>query len=104
MAEAKNWRARQSSPYTAVSPVVALPVSPEELSMLKVREVGRVNRQTWAKDILSLVQSKPNEWVKLAGRHNPSHATRYLKPLGIKYAMTDGDNKSSVLFVKWEVE
>lgn len=107
-AVARNSRARQSSPYTAISPVVGLPVSPEEVLLLTSREIGRVNRPNWAKDILSLVQSKPNEWVKLAGRHNPADATRYLKPLGIKYATTDGGNgtgkKGVVLFVKWEVE
>jgi hypothetical protein len=97
-----NTRARTSSPYTRVSPVIGLPVSTEELLMLAKRETGRVNRPNWAKDILSLVQSQPNEWVKLAGRHNLSDATRYLKPLGIKYASTENDTKSVVLYVKWE--
>jgi hypothetical protein len=100
----RNKRARQTSPYTAVSPVVGLPVSAEELVMLTNREIGRVNRPNWAKDVLSLVQSKPNEWIKLAGKHNPSDATRYLKPLGIKYACVDSDNKSAVVYVKWEVK
>jgi len=100
----RNRRARQSSPYTAVSPVVGLPVSAEELAMLTNREIGRVNRPNWAKDVLCLVQSNPNEWMKLEGRHNPSDASRYLKPLGIKYATTDSDNKSAVLYVKWEVK
>ena len=106
-AVAKNSRARQTSPYTAISPVIGLPVSPEEMLLLTSREIGRVNRQDWAKDILSLAQSRPNEWVKLAGRHNPSNATRYLKPLGLKYATTDHGTDTGkngvVLFVKWEV-
>jgi hypothetical protein len=106
MGLAKNERARQSSPYTRVSPVIALPVSTEELLMLAKRETGRINRPNWAKDVLSLVQSKPNEWIKLAGRHNLPDATRYLKPLGIKYASTghDSEYKGVVLFVKWETE
>ena len=100
----ENKRARQSSPYTRVSPVIGLPVSTEELLMLAKRETGRVNRPNWAKDILSLVQSKPNEWIKLAGRHNLSDATRYLKPLGIKYSSMDNDSeyKGVILYVKWE--
>ena len=85
-------------------PVAILPVSTEELIQITKKEAW-VDRRDWANQILALVQSRPNEWLKLAGGHTVSLAPRYLKPLGIKYTQDTtkyGKPSIAVLYVKWE--
>lgn len=103
-------RARKSlKPHTA-SPVVGSAVSEAELLMLASKEVGKVNRKVWAKEVLALVQSRPNEWVKLEGKYYTCIPSLYLRPLGIKCEMSETTDKATgqrgygFLFVKWEVK
>jgi len=73
--------------------------------MLKDREALKhsLSRKDWALEVLELVQANPNEWLKLEGEHNAPNATRYLKPLGIKYSLTEVERKNYVvIYVKWE--
>jgi hypothetical protein len=96
----------RASSYSLPLPIVALPVSPEELLKIAKRETW-VDRKTWALEVLELVQSKPNEWLKLEGTHPAGRATKYLKPLGIKYTMDTTKHETLtqvVLYVKWETE
>ena len=95
----------RANAYNTGKPVAALPVSQEELSKLIKRE-GWVNRKGWAEEVLALVKSRPNEWLKLEGGHPVGRATKYLKPLGIKYTMDTTKYEKptlAVLFVKWEI-
>jgi hypothetical protein len=84
-------------------PVAILPVSTEELIRITKKEAW-VDRRDWSNQILALVQSRPNEWLKLEGGYTLSLAPRYLKPLGIKYTMdtTKYEASKAVLYVKWE--
>jgi hypothetical protein len=86
--------------------IVGFSVSAEELAKINQKE-GWVNRQDWARQVLALVQARPNEWLRLEGFHPAGRATRYLKPLGIKYTMDTTKHKNPaqvVLYVKWESE
>jgi hypothetical protein len=86
--------------------VVLVPVSPKELEWLAQRDTWNKRRE-WANQVLALVKSRPNEWLKLEGKHIAGRATRYLKPLGIKYTMDTTKYKKPtevVLFVKWETK
>lgn len=80
-------------------------VSAEELENLRHRESlkSSLSRKDWALEVLKVVQARPNEWLKLNEKHNAANATRYLKPLGIKYSITEIEpNGFAVVFVKWE--
>lgn len=80
-------------------------VSPDELVMLKKREALKhpLSRKDWALEVLELVQANPHEWLRLEGEHNAPNATRYLKPLGIKYLLTEVERKGyATIFVKWD--
>jgi hypothetical protein len=79
--------------------------SSEELEMLRKRESLKrsLSRKDWALEVLNLVQAHSNEWLKLEGKHNGANATRYLKPLGIKYSITEIEpNGFATIYVKWE--
>jgi hypothetical protein len=94
---------RHRVPYRK-QPVAILPVSTEELVKITKKEAW-VDRRDWANQILALVQSRPNEWLKLEGTHPAGRATKYLKPLGIKYTMDTTKHETLtqvVLYVKWE--
>ena len=75
-----------------------------ELEALTKRESLRhtTTRKQWALEVLELVQTRPNEWLKLKDKHNGANATRYLKPLGISYSITEIEpNGFATFFVKW---
>lgn len=81
--------------------------SKSELRLLTIKEnlAKSQSRKDWALDVLELVQTRPNEWLKLVGKENGANATRYLKPLGIKYSITEIEpNGFATIFVKWESE
>lgn len=81
--------------------------SKSELRLLTIKEnlAKSQSRKDWALDVLELVQTRPNEWLKLVGKENGANATRYLKPLGIKYSITEIEsNGFATIFVKWETE
>lgn len=77
--------------------------TPEELVVLNRREALKksLSRKAWALEVLELVKSRPGEWLKLEDKHNGANATRYLKPLGIEYAITEIEpNGFATFFVK----
>lgn len=99
--------AKKSLETNTATFVVALPVSVEELEMLTRKEQAvKVNRKVWAEEVLALVQSRPNKWLKLGGKQTSTSAPRYLKPLGIKYHFANSGKGDSGLeiYVKWEVK
>lgn len=78
-----------------------------ELRLLTIKENLKKasSRKEWALDVLELVQAHPNEWLKLKDKENGANATRYLKPLGIKYSITEIEpNGFATVFVKWETK
>jgi hypothetical protein len=81
--------------------------SKSELRLLVIKEnlAKARSRKDWALDVLELVQARPDEWLKLVDKENGANATRYLKPLGIKYSITNIEpNGFATIFVKWETK
>jgi hypothetical protein len=80
--------------------------TPEELLHLKRRESQKrvSSKRDWAIEVLATVQANPRKWLKLEDRQRPANLTRYLKPLGVQYLITDIDKEKSnqaTVFVSW---
>lgn len=78
----------------------------EELLHLKRRESQKrvSSKRDWAIEVLATVQANPRKWLKLEDRQRPANLTRYLKPLGIQYLITDidkGKSNEATVFVSW---
>lgn len=80
--------------------------TPEELLHLKRRESQKrvSSKRDWAIEVLATVQAHPRKWLKLEDKQKPANLTRYLKPLGIQYLITDidkGKSNEATVFVSW---